>query len=92
MSSAKPHMYYWTKDNIGREWRILLEGNYEEYEDGNNIVADLDAVEYYLTTNNEVYPLSRVPEEISGFAECLLDDGDTYLDIQKDYEKERVCK
>ena len=84
---TNPHMYYWAKDSIGREWRILLVGIYEEYEDGNNIVADLDVDEYYLMTNNEIYPLSRVPEEISGFVEALLDDKDTYLDIQREYEE-----
>jgi len=81
-------MYYWIKDNLDHEWRILLVGIYEEYEDGNNIVSELDVAEYYLMTDNEIYPPSRVPDEIVGFAETLMDDKDTYLDIQREYEKE----
>jgi hypothetical protein len=81
-----PHMYYWTKDELDREWRILLVGIYEKYEDGNNIVSELDVAEYWL--EGEIYNPADVPDEISGFAESLLDDKDTYLDIQREYEAE----
>jgi len=84
----KPHMYYWTKDNLDHEWRILLVGEYEKYEDGNNIVSELDVAEYWLVTDEKAYPETHVPDEISGFVEMLLDDKDTYIDIQREYEKE----
>ena len=83
-----PHMYYWTKDDRGHEWRILLVGQYENYEDGNNIVSELYAAEYYSLTDEKTYPEEGVPDEISGFADSLLDDKDTYLDIQREYEAE----
>jgi len=88
MTTTNPHMYYWTKDELGHEWRILLVGIYEEYEDGNNIVSELDVAEYYLVTDNEIYPPSRVPDEIVGFAEVLMDDPTTYLEIRAGYESE----
>lgn len=81
-------MYYWTKDNLDHEWRILLVGEYEKYEDGNNIVSELDVAEYWLVTDEKAYPETHVPDEISGFVEMLLDDKDTYIDIQREYEKE----
>jgi hypothetical protein len=79
-----PHMYYWTKDELGREWRILLVGIYEEYSDGDNIVADLDVAEYWL--EGTIYNPADVPDEISGFVDSLLDSSDTYTDIQREYE------
>lgn len=86
-----PQMYYWTKDNTGREWRVLLVGTYEEYEDGNNIVADLYAAEYWLVTEEKKYPEIHVPEEIRAFVDSLLDSKDTYLDIQRAYEGKCDC-
>jgi len=80
-----PHMYYWTKDELDKEWRILLVGNYEKLEGGTAIVADLDVAEYWA--EGEIYPPSRVPDEISGFVESLLEDKDTYIDIQREYEE-----
>jgi hypothetical protein len=82
---TKPHMYYWVNDNGGFEWEILLEGVYESYPDGNNIVADLDVAHY--SQNKIITDASLVPAEIIAFAEALLDDKDTYLEIQKDYEE-----
>jgi hypothetical protein len=81
-------MYYWTKDDLDHEWRILIAGEYERYPDGNNIVADLEAVEYYLMTDSKAYPSTHVPDVILEFVEALLDDKDTYLDIQRGYEEE----
>jgi len=80
----KPHMYYWTKDELNREWEILLEGEYEEYPDGNNIVADLDVTHYKL--NKVIVPVGLVPQEVLDFAEMLLDSTDTYTDIQREWE------
>lgn len=85
----KPHMYYWVKDNLGREWRVLVEGEYESYPDGNNIVSELTAVEYYL---NEFFFAGikreeEVPPEILGFIESVLDDHKTYTEIQREYEE-----
>ena len=80
----KPHMYYWVNDELGREWEILLEGEYEEYPDGNNIVADLEIVRYRL--NKVVMLDGSIPQEIVDFAEMLLDSSDTYTDIQREYE------
>ena len=80
----KPHMYYWTKDELNREWEVLLEGEYEEYPDGNNIVADLDVTHYKL--NKVIVPVGLVPQEVLDFAEMLLDSSDTYTDIQREYE------
>jgi hypothetical protein len=88
MTMNKPHMYYWTEDDLGHQWRILIQGEYESYPDGNNIVADLEAVEYFLMTDEKAYPETNVPDEITGFVESLLDDKDTYLDIQSGYEEE----
>jgi len=81
----KPHMYYWVKDELDREWRVLIQGEYEKFEDGNNIVADLEVSEYWL--EGKIYQESDVPDEISGFVESLLDDVDTYKDIQREYEE-----
>ena len=92
----KPHMYYWTKDEVGTEWEILLQGDYETFDDGDAIVSELEVVHYakrvtdegitFLTyVNNFLY----VPEEIVSFAETLMDDKNTYLDIQKEYEENR---
>jgi hypothetical protein len=86
MTDTKPAMYYWTKDDLGHEWRILLQGEYEEYEDGNNIVSELEATEYYLMTDEKAYPATNVPDVIVDFVEMLLDDKDTYVDIQREYE------
>ncbi len=80
----KPHMYYWTKDELNREWEVLLEGEYEEYPDGNNIVADLDVTHYKL--NKVIVPVGLVPQEVLDFAEMLLDSSDTYTDIQREWE------
>lgn len=79
-------MYYWTKDELDREWRVLLVGIYEKFEDGTAIVSELDVVEYYL--EGKIYTPTDVPDEISGFVESLLDDVDTYKDIQREYEAE----
>jgi len=89
MNDTKPKMYYWTKDSLGHEWRILLQGEYEEYPDGNNIVSDLEAIEYYLLTDDKAYPPTHVPDVISEFVEMLLDDKDTYVDVQRAYEEEK---
>lgn len=80
----KPHMYYWVNDKLGREWEILLEGEYEEYPDGNNIVADLEIVRYRL--DKVVMLDGSIPQEVVDFAEALLDSPDTYTDIQREYE------
>ena len=81
-------MYYWIKDNLDHEWRVLLVGEYEKYEDGNNIVSELDVAEYWLVTDEKAYPETNVPDEIRAFVDSLLDDKDTYIDIQREYEKE----
>lgn len=88
MTTTNPHMYYWTKDNLDHEWRVLLVGEYEEYEDGNNIVSELEVSEYYLMTDAKAYPEANVPDEIVGFAETLMDDPNTYLEIRAGYESE----
>jgi len=80
----RPHMYYWVKDELGREWRLLIEGDYESYPDGNNIVSELEITEYYL--KGKIYNEASVPEEISAFGESLVEDVDTYKDIQREYE------
>ena len=82
----KPHMQYWVNDEMGFEWEILLEGVYESYPDGTSIVADLDVAHYSQTKT--IIDEDLVPAEIIAFAESLLDDKDTYLEIQKDYEEE----
>jgi hypothetical protein len=82
---TKPHMYYWVDDEKGFEWEILIEGVYETYPDGNNIVADLDVAHY--SQNKIITDASLVPAEILAFAEALLEDTQTYVDIQKDYEE-----
>jgi DNA-binding ferritin-like protein (Dps family) len=79
-------MYYWVKDELDREWRVLLVGIYEKFEDGTAIVSELDVVEYYL--EGKIYTPADVPDEITGFVDSLLDDKDTYIDIQREYEKE----
>jgi hypothetical protein len=89
MTDTKPAMYYWTKDDLGHEWRILLQGEYEEYEDGNNIVTELEATESYLMTDEKAYPATHTPDVIQDFVEALLDDKDTYVDIQRAYEGEK---
>jgi len=85
ISNTKPHMHYWVKDDNDRTWRILLMGEYEKYEDGTAIVADLYAAEY--ESKKKIYQEEQVPVEIRAFAESLLDDGDTYIDILKEYEE-----
>ena len=92
----KPHMFYWTKDEAGTEWEILLVGDYETFDDGDAIVSDLDVKHYAKTTIDEGITIKTiidnpeyVPDEIVGFADALLDDKDTYLDIQKEYEENR---
>ena len=85
MPNMRPHMYYWVNDELGREWEVLLEGEYEEYPDGNNIVADLYVVHYKLN-KVEVPDGTRLPQEVVDFAEMLLDSSDTYTDIQREYE------
>ena len=84
----KPHMYYWTKDSLDHEWRVLLVGDYETFEDGDAIVSELNATEYWLVTDEKTYPETHVPDEIRAFVDSLLDDKDTYIDIQREYEKE----
>ena len=79
-----PHMYYWTKDSLDHEWRILLVGDYETFEDGDAIVSELDVAEYWL--EGKIYTPTDVPDEITGFVDSLLDDKDTYIDIQREYE------
>lgn len=81
-----PHLYYFTEDESGQEWRILIAGEYEKFPDGSAIVADLEAIEY--RTILKVVPEEEVPEEILAFVDSLLDDKDTALDIQRGYEEE----
>lgn len=84
-----PHMYYWIKDDNGREWRLLLVGDYEKYEDGNNIVSELYVAEYWLCEGEGIaIGENAAPIEIRAFGEALLDNKDTYLDIQREYEAE----
>ena len=85
MPNMRPHMYYWVNDELGREWEILLEGEYEEYPDGNNIVADLE-VTHYKMDKVEVPDGTRLPQEVVDFVEMLFDSTDTYTDIQREYE------
>jgi len=80
-----PHMYYWVKDDQDREWRVLLVGIYEKYEDGTAIVSELDVAEYWL--EGQIFGQASVPMEIHAFVHSLLDDGDTYTDILKEYEE-----
>ena len=80
----RPHMYYWTKDELNREWEVLLEGDYESYADGGNIVSELDVTHYKL--NKEIVAVDLVPQEVLDFAEMLLDSTDTYTDIQREWE------
>jgi hypothetical protein len=82
---TKPHMYYWVNDNGGFEWEILIEGVYETYPDGTSLVQDL-AVTHYSQTKT-IIDEDLVPAEIIAFAEALLEDTQTYVDIQKDYEE-----
>ena len=81
----KPHMYYWVNDERGFEWEILIEGVYETYPDGTSLVQDLDVTHY--SQNKIITDVSLVPAEIIAFAEALLEDTQTYVDIQKDYEE-----
>lgn len=83
-----PHMYYWTKDSLDHEWRVLLVGDYESFEDGDAIVSELEVSEYWLMSDEKAYPEEKVPDEIRAFVESLLDNKDTYIDIQREYEKE----
>jgi len=92
--NTKPHMFYWYEDEEGSKWELLLEGEYEKYEDGNNIVSEL-YVKYYAkkktSSEIEVYvliPEQEVPDEVLGFAEMLMDDHKTSLEIQREYESE----
>jgi len=92
--NTKPHMFYWYEDGEGSKWELLLEGEYEAYEDGNNIVSEL-YVKYYAKKSTsseiEVYvfiPEQEVPDEVLGFAEMLMDDPNTYLEIRAGYESE----
>lgn len=89
---TKTVLGYFANDNLGREWRVTLQGEYESYPDGNNIVSELRPVEYFLTDGNGTresfnFPESEVPQEILDFVEALLDDKDTYLEVQANYEK-----
>ena len=84
MPNIRPHMYYWVNDELGREWEVLLEGDYESYSDGGNIVSELDVTHYKL--NKVIVPVGLVPQEVVDFAEMLLDSSDTYTDIQREYE------
>ena len=81
----KPHMYYWVFDNDGFEWEILIEGVYETYPDGTSLVQDLVVAHYSQTKT--IIDEDLVPAEITEFAEALLEDTQTYVDIQKDYEE-----
>jgi len=83
---SKPYMYFWTKDDLGHEWRVLIAGEYETHADGNNLVTDLAAVQYYLMTDSKAYPEANVPDAVTGFVDALLDDPSTYLYIQKSHE------
>ena len=82
---VNPHMYYWVKDELDREWRVLLVGIYEKFEDGTAIVSELDVAEYYL--EGKIYTPTDVPDEISGFVDSLLEDKDTYIEIKKEFEE-----
>ena len=65
----KPSMYYWTTDSFNREWRLLVEGEYEAYEDGNNIIADLEVVEYW--SEGDIFKEEDVLYEIVAFDNLL---------------------
>lgn len=80
----KPSMYYWTTDSFNREWRLLVEGEYEEYEDGNNIVADLEVVEYW--SEGDIFKEEDVLYEIVAFGESICEARETYIDMVKEYE------
>jgi hypothetical protein len=40
-------------------------------------------------TDEKAYPATHVPDVIQDFVETLLDDKDTYVDIQRAYEGEK---
>jgi len=77
-------MYYWTTDSFNREWRLLVEGEYEAYEDGNNIVADLEVVEYW--SEGDIFKEEDVLYEIVAFGESICEARETYIDMVKEYE------
>ena len=81
----KPYMYYWTNDSFNREWRLLVEGRYEEYPDGNNIVSDLEVVEYW--SEGDIFKEEDVLYEIVAFGESICEAREAYIDIQKEYER-----
>lgn len=90
---SKPSMCYWVNDETGTEWEVLLEGDYETFDDGDAIVSELYVKHYAKITIDEGIKVKiyidnflYVPEEIVVFAETLMDDKDTYIDIQREYE------
>lgn len=81
---AQPHAFYSLDDKKGESWEILIEGDYEAYADGNDIVTDL-RVGYYMTKGERVDE-SRVPAEILDFVEALMEDPNTYTEMVYNYE------
>ena len=90
MTNTKPHMYYWYEEENGTKWELLIEGDYEKYEDGTAGVVDLDVKYYAKVITEGVVSLvheENVPDEILGFAESLLDSPTTEIEIQQGYEE-----
>ena len=85
---TNPHMYYWVKDDNNREWRLLLVGEYERFEDGTAIVSELEVAEYWLCEGSGMaIGENAAPIEIRAFGESLLEDKDTYTEIKKAFEE-----
>ena len=89
----RPSMCYWVNDETGTEWEILLVGDYETFDDGDAIVSELEVKHYAKIKTDEAITFKTiitnpeyVPDEITGFADSLMDDKDTYIDIQREYE------
>jgi hypothetical protein len=92
---TRPSQCYWVNDEMGIEWRVLIEGDYETYPDGFSQVVDLEVISYTKITVDEnilvetvVTNPNYVPQEIVDFAETLCEDTQTYKDVQESYEEE----
>jgi hypothetical protein len=77
-------MLYLVKDNDGDEWQIIIEFQIEEYpNDPTPYLAVEPVVSYQVAGVPITY--GQVPMVITDWADTILEDGQTYLDVVESY-------
>ena len=83
-----PYMFVWFDSEDGHSYRVLLEGRYEYYPNGESIVCDVLPKGVERDGINQESILEKdYPDDVNGLIEAILEDRQTYLDMLEFHEQ-----